>query len=168
MPSGKNRVPMSMLREVLSEYGFQSVSTYIASGNVMLSSPSSAQEVEARVHELIKEEIGPEIVVIAREPEEVKLVLQESPYGGEFDPSRIFYTFFATPPEESKVEQLLALDIDENQLRIGKHAAYMYIPGSAARSNLNNNFLEKKLGVSATTRNGNTLSKLIELCSKSS
>ena len=37
-----------------------------------------------------------------------------------------------------------------------------YIPGSAARSKLSNNFLEKKLGVSTTTRNYNTMKKLIE------
>jgi uncharacterized protein (DUF1697 family) len=39
----------------------------------------------------------------------------------------------------------------------------MYIPGSAARSRLNNNFLERKLGTPLTTRNRNTLAKLVEM-----
>ena len=35
---GKNKVPMAPLRELLEELGYSSVSTYIASGNVILSS----------------------------------------------------------------------------------------------------------------------------------
>ena len=34
MPSGKNRLPMSRLREVLGEAGYSRVRTYIQSGNV--------------------------------------------------------------------------------------------------------------------------------------
>jgi uncharacterized protein (DUF1697 family) len=35
---GKNKVPMAPLRELLEELGYSNVSTYIASGNVILSS----------------------------------------------------------------------------------------------------------------------------------
>ena len=37
---GKNKVPMARLRELLEELGYSDVSTYIASGNVILSSDS--------------------------------------------------------------------------------------------------------------------------------
>ena len=38
-----------------------------------------------------------------------------------------------------------------------------YLPKDASRSKLNNNFIEKKLKIVATTRNFNTLSKLIAM-----
>ena len=39
----------------------------------------------------------------------------------------------------------------------------MYLPKDASRSKLGNNFLEKKLKIIATTRNFNTLSKLVAM-----
>ncbi len=45
----------------------------------------------------------------------------------------------------------------------GEGNASSYIPGNAARSKLSNVKLEKKLGVAATTRNFNTLKKMVEI-----
>jgi uncharacterized protein (DUF1697 family) len=42
---GRNRVPMAQLRELLEDLGFEDVSTYIASGNVLLRSDLPAGEV---------------------------------------------------------------------------------------------------------------------------
>jgi uncharacterized protein (DUF1697 family) len=43
---GKNKVPMAALRECLEKLGFADVTTYIASGNVILSSDKSAKAVK--------------------------------------------------------------------------------------------------------------------------
>ena len=39
------------------------------------------------------------------------------------------------------------------------------VPGRSRRTKLSNNFLEKRLGVTATMRNWNTVTKLAELTS---
>lgn len=46
---GKNKVPMARLRQCLEEAGFTSVSTYIASGNVILDSGDAPAVVRARI-----------------------------------------------------------------------------------------------------------------------
>ena len=46
---GKNIIPMAGLKECLVELGFANVSTYIASGNVMLASDRSAAEIQSRI-----------------------------------------------------------------------------------------------------------------------
>ena len=46
MPSGKNKVPMAQLREVLMRGGFGNVRTYVQSGNVLVDSGLSAHESE--------------------------------------------------------------------------------------------------------------------------
>jgi uncharacterized protein (DUF1697 family) len=55
---GKNKVPMAPLRELLEELGYSDVSTYIASGNVILSSDRSAgaikRETEAALPKAFK------------------------------------------------------------------------------------------------------------------
>lgn len=52
---GKNKVPMAALRESLEELGFSDVSTYIASGNVILRSNKSAEDVEAQIETALPE-----------------------------------------------------------------------------------------------------------------
>ena len=54
MPTGKNRIPkMSFLQEILSTE-FDSVRTYIQSGNIVLISDRSRSEIAKKVFELIK------------------------------------------------------------------------------------------------------------------
>ena len=50
---GKNKVPMALLRACLEELGYSNVVTYIASGNVILSSERSAGEVKRQVEEAL-------------------------------------------------------------------------------------------------------------------
>jgi uncharacterized protein (DUF1697 family) len=163
MPTGKNKVPMAQLREVLMNAGFNNVRTYIQSGNALVDSKLSSKEVEAHVHELIKKYIGPDLVVVARTGRQLQKVLDENPFKQGYDVSRIFFVLFAEPTPSQKVKELLRQDFSPEELAITKNAAYMYIPGTYGRGTLSNNFLEKKLGVSATMRNFNTMNKLIEM-----
>lgn len=160
MPTGKNKVPMAQLRDVLSEGGFRTVRTYIASGNALVETDLSANAAEKRVHELIKRHIGPDLVVVARTGAQLQKMLDENPFERGCDLSRVFFTSFVVPPPPQKVKELLRQDFSPEKLVITKRGGYLCIPGSAARSKLSNNFLERTLGVSATTRNFNTLSKL--------
>lgn len=46
---GKNIIPMAGLKKCLEELGFAEVSTYIASGNVMLASDKPAKAIKSRI-----------------------------------------------------------------------------------------------------------------------
>ncbi|HUX49370.1 MAG TPA: DUF1697 domain-containing protein [Spirochaetia bacterium] len=61
---GKNRVPMVALRESLESLGFANVSTYIASGNVILDSDMEAEEIRTRIEQTLPErfELDSELV----------------------------------------------------------------------------------------------------------
>lgn len=164
-PSGKNKVPMGELREVLARACFENVRTYIQSGNALVDTTLFAREVEEQVHELIKSLIGPELVVVARTRMELQRVLDDNPFKEGYDISRVFFVLFADSPPAHKVKELLAQDFGDEKLAVTEHAAYLYIPGAYGRGKLSNNYLEKKLGVSATMRNANTMRKLIEMSS---
>lgn len=160
MPMGKNKVSMARLRDVLSAGGFENVRTYIASGNAIVETGLSAKGTEKLVHDLIQQHIGPDLVVVARTGAQLQKMLDESPFGIGCDVSRLFFTSFVVPPPAQKVQELLRQDFSPDKLVITKRGAYLCIPGSVARSKLSNNFLERKLGASATTRNFNTMSRL--------
>ena len=163
MPTGKNRVPMAALREVLADAGYENVRTYIASGNALVDSGKSAREIEKHVHDLIKKHIGPELTVVVRTGAELQKVLDNNPFTNKYDLSRVFFTLFALAPTPSVVKELTAQDFGDEEIVITKHAAYLYLPGNAARSKLTNAYLERKLSVTMTARNFNTITKLIEL-----
>ena len=163
MPTGKNKVPMAQLREVLTEAGFRNVRTYIQSGNALVDTDLSTKEVETLVHNLIKQHIGADLAVMARTPSQLKKILDENPFNSGHDLSRVFFVLFEKSPPAKKVKELLANDYSPEKLAITKNAAYMYIPGTYGRGILSGGFLEKKLDVPATMRNFNTTSKLIEM-----
>jgi uncharacterized protein (DUF1697 family) len=52
---GRNKVPMAPLRELLEELGYTNVSTYIASGNVMLDSPRRPARIKQDVERALPE-----------------------------------------------------------------------------------------------------------------
>lgn len=166
MPTGKNRVPMAQLREILSEAGFMNVKTWIQSGNVVLDTALPLKVVERKVHNLIKENIGADLAIVARTNKQLQHMLDNIPFGNGYDLSRIFFTLFAEKPSSDKAAELMNIDFKEERLIVDGDKAYSYIPGNAARSKLSNNMLEKRLGIAATTRNFNTMSKMVELSSR--
>ncbi|MEO7294851.1 MAG: DUF1697 domain-containing protein [Candidatus Limnocylindria bacterium] len=50
---GRNKVPMAALRELLESHGHTKVSTYIASGNVILSSEGTAATIKRELEEAL-------------------------------------------------------------------------------------------------------------------
>ena len=50
---GRNKVPMAALRQLLEELGYTDVASYIASGNVLLSSDRPAGEIKDRIEEAL-------------------------------------------------------------------------------------------------------------------
>lgn len=164
MPTGKNRVPMAQLREVLSEAGFAGVRTWIQSGNAILRTDMAPKALETRVSELIRTHIGADLAVAVRTAAEVRQILDGNPFTADDDDlSRVFFVTLIDAPSPEKTAALLAQDFGSERLVITPYAAYMYVPDTYGRGKLSNNFLEKKLGVAATTRNFNTLRKMVEM-----
>ncbi|MDO5091787.1 MAG: DUF1697 domain-containing protein [Cardiobacteriaceae bacterium] len=161
MPSGKNAVKMAALREALGKHGLADVSTWIQSGNIALSSADDAATLAQRVHDILQRDLGVDIV---KNADELAAILAEQPFA-DAAPARIFYTLYNTAPDAALLASALAEDFGDNRLAAGEHALYMHIPGDASRSKLSNNALEKRLRITLTTRNRNTLAKMLELVS---
>ena len=162
-PSGKNKISMNRLREVLEKAGFTHVRTYIQSGNAFVDTELPARTVEKSVRDRIRNQIGPDLVVLARTGVQLEELLEANPFTKGYDMSRVFFVSFAETPPAERVREVRSLDFSPEKLVFGENTAYMYIPGAYGRGTLSGNFLEKKLGVSATMRNFNTMKKLVEM-----
>ncbi len=161
MPSGKNAVKMADVRIVLGDNGFNNVRTWIQSGNIALESKWAADETATRIHELLHTRLNVDLAVIVKTPNQLREILDGNPFSGStYDPKRVFFTLCNAPLVDTR--DLAAQDFGDEKLHICPCAAYLYIPQDASRSKLSNAFLEKQLGLSLTTRNGNTLRKMVD------
>ena len=163
MPTGKNRIPkMSVLQEILLSE-FDNVRTYIQSGNIVLTSNKSPWEITNKVSELIKLHIGAELSSIVTTKEKVKEILNKNPFWADYNIGRIFFTLTNDTLSPELVDKISQEKFESEELRIIEDKLYMYLPKDASRTKLNNNYLERKLKIVATTRNFNTLQKLLDI-----
>ena len=81
---GKNKVPMAPLRELLEELGYENVSTYIASGNVILSSDRPAAEIKREIEEVLPKTFRLDsdlIAVLVLSHAQLRAVVRKKPKG---------------------------------------------------------------------------------------
>jgi uncharacterized protein (DUF1697 family) len=81
---GKNKVSMAALREGLEDLGFSDVSTYIASGNVILRSDKGAAAVQAQIEKALPERFDLDddlIKALALSVDQLQAVVDDKPAG---------------------------------------------------------------------------------------
>ena len=161
-PTGRNRVPVAELRAALTDAGLGDVRTYIQSGNVIAKSPLEQTAIESLVHQVIAREIGADIAVLARTHEEIERIVAGNPFPPDAA-SRTCFTLLASAPASPLVEALRGQDFSPDDVRIVATTIYTLYATKLSDSKFHNNYFERKLKVAATTRNFNTLSRLVEL-----
>jgi uncharacterized protein (DUF1697 family) len=159
-----NRISMPELRAALEEAGYEDVATYLQSGNVVFESPLSAPKVVRAVEELVRERFGLEIPVVVRSAKQLAEVVRRDPLGKEAaDPKRYQVSFLDRKLSGKAVERLEAAAGEGERLEVSGREVYAWHPEGVARSKLWALLAGTSLGVTATSRNWTTVTKLVEL-----
>ena len=164
MPYGRNKVPMATLRAILSEAGLRDVETYIQTGNVIAKSELERAELETLVHNEIRERIGAHIPAIARTAEQFRAVFEQNPFAN-VDNKRVYFSLFQECPSREQRDKFLLTEFSPDTVRLSDDALYTLYHTKHSDSKFTNNFFEKQLKVTSTSRNFNTMSRLVELSS---
>ena len=160
-PNGKNAIPkMSYLVDILTEAGFQQVRTYIQSGNIILESNLALETIRERVHTLIKEKIGADLKIIIKNKDFLENIVQENPFGEHYLYDRVHVIFYQEPIQSLPLEKL-KIDYGEEEICVGNHCLYLYLPRTAKQKKLHTNYLEKLFNVDLTMRKLNVVEKLL-------
>jgi uncharacterized protein (DUF1697 family) len=160
----RNRIAMPALREALSDAGFEDVRTYVQSGNVVLGSELSEEELVARCEEVISDSFGLDINVVSRTGDELADVVARNPLKAVAEnPRRYQVSFLARQPDPEVVQRLMGLKAPEEDLEAIGRELYAWHPEGVARSKLWAALADKRLGVSATARNWTTVTTLLEM-----
>jgi len=83
---GKNPVAMADLRAAFQAEGYESVSTYIQSGNVLFESDASRDSLEGDLEAMLERRFGLSTVVVVRSHTQLRNVVDKAPDGLGEDP----------------------------------------------------------------------------------
>ena len=160
----RNRLAMPRLREELAAAGFEQVSTYVQSGNVVLSSRAAPARLARSFRALLAERFALDVEVIVRTREELAEVVRRNPLADvAVNPKRYQVSFLEREPDPAVVRALGELAAgDERFAAIGREL-YAWHPDGVARSKLWAKLAGPSLGVPATARNWSTVTSLLAL-----
>ncbi len=164
--SGKNLIKMKDFQVLLQENGFINVTTYIQSGNIIFESQlSDIKEIENKISQLIKKEYGFDVPIIVLTLTDLENLIEYNPFAAEAneEPTKVLISFFRDLPSPKLIDELKSREYETEKFKFEKKYAYLHCMNGYGKAKINNNFLENKLKVIATTRNWKTILKLFEI-----
>lgn len=166
---GKNKMPMAELRKTLEGIGLSRVSTYIQSGNVLFESSEGEEALRRKIGEGLMSAFGFAPAIVLRTVEQFRAVVDGYPFSAaEIEASKasasgesLYVTLLEEEPAAERIDKLRAGSYGADRFRVSGRDIYLLFAESVRNSKLAANV--EKLGVAATTRNWNTIGKLLQL-----
>ncbi len=159
------RVPMAAFRDLLVDLGFADARTWIVSGNAWFTSPrTSGEAIAAEIERALETKLGFAVAVVARSLGELDGVIAGNPFPGAAADGRRFYAVLLSA--DPAPERLAAIDpaaVAPDLFAAGDRVIYAWYRQGLAGSRLAGLLTDRGLGVVATARNWNTITKLAEL-----
>jgi len=163
---GNKLVPMARLRALLLAMGFSGVATLLQRGNAVFSAKQqSAAKLGQQIEKAIEREFGFSVGVVMRTSAQLRAVLDANPLQVPADAgSRCLITFLSGPPDTSVLHALDPSAFIPDEFRHAGQEIYAHFPNGIGTSKLAAALGSARLGVTATARNLNTVTKLLALC----
>lgn len=154
---GNRKVEMKKLKSLFEKLGYQNVSTYINSGNVIFESTRSKEVLTQEIVKNLKKEFGFEIQTLLKTAKEMKKIAKAIPAEWQNDAKQKTDVAYLFEDADSK-KTLNELPINKDYINI------LYVKGAVIwnvnRKNYNKSRLNKVIGhkiyQSMTVRNVNT------------
>ena len=163
---GHRKITMKSLNILLQTMGFENIHTYIQSGNIILNSDKNAEIILKELESYLEKEYGFIVKVFLRTEEEWNKMIKNNFLEIE-DKSKLFVAFLDQIPDNNKIKDLQEIKFETEMWNCQKDNLYFSTPTGIGKSKLNNNLIEKKLSVGATSRNWRTILKIQEISTNS-
>ncbi len=167
---GHRKILMADLKNLFIELGFFDVETYIQSGNVIFSAKNglSCSNLSVKIQQKIKEIYGFDVPSIIISAVDFIKVMQNNPYVKDHKKEGLFLSFLSNIPAEEELLEINKYSFLPDKFEIFESFVFGYCEGKYHQTKISNQFFEKKLNVSATTRNWKTVLKISEMVLPSS
>ncbi|MEO6582136.1 MAG: DUF1697 domain-containing protein [Sphingomicrobium sp.] len=146
---------MTELKCVAEELGFGSPRTFIASGNLLFTSPKPEAAVKTMTEAAVEQHMAKPIAVMVRSAREMAAVVKGNPFAAE-PGNKVVSIFLNDPPSRDAIAG--ARNLADERMALGTREIYVHYPSGQGVSKLRIPAAEK-----GTVRNMNTVAKLAEL-----
>jgi uncharacterized protein (DUF1697 family) len=161
---GRGKIAMADLRALCADLGYQHVETLLQSGNVVFTAKGSAATIQRALADAVADHMKADTKVMVRTGTQLASVIESNPLRRPPpDAKRFFVAFLDSKPRAPAVTALEAEKFGDERFWVAGTEVYALCPRGAADTKLTNALWEKRLGVAATMRNWNTVTKLAEL-----
>lgn len=164
--SGHKKIKMTDLKELFEKLGHGDVTTYIQSGNVIFSSNEQIELIKDNIEKAIEKNYAFSVKVLVKPAADFPNILEKMPFKNvtvEKDGSKILVTFLSEKPTAPDIEIFKEKALPSEKLIFADQLFYLHCPDGYGKTKLSNEYIERKLKTSATTRNLKTVAKLCEL-----
>lgn len=163
---GKNkRVQMAPLRELLERLGYADVKTLVNSGNAVLASSKKPATLAKEIEERVESELRIDVQVLVRSRDELAKVVDGNPFPVDAGQGpKLHVMFLSCALAERDLGDVDPAAFEPNRFKLSGREIYLSCPyGMMGAAEMLDALSEKRLGVTATTRNWNTVTKLLTL-----
>ncbi|MFB9110599.1 DUF1697 domain-containing protein [Flavobacterium gyeonganense] len=167
--SGHNMMKMEALKTMLQNIGFTNVRTYLQSGNVFV---DTDEESASKVGFMIKQEIfkvfGHEVPVVVIAKEDLELCFKNNPFlkEKEVDSKKLYVAFVSIALKKESINDLKISQFKPDEASIDGNRIFIKYAIGAGKTRFDQKYIEKKLNVTATIRNWNTVTNLLNIYSE--
>ncbi|GGN01860.1 DUF1697 domain-containing protein [Streptomyces fuscichromogenes] len=164
---GNKKLPMAELRTLMTGLGHDFVRTYLQSGQaVFTSGHGGTDSLAAELAEAIEERFGFSVDVLVRDHAYLRAVAEACPFpAAELEARQLHVTYLSEPAAPERYADIDPAAHLPEEFRLGDRALYLYAPDGLGRSKLAEALSRPRVhkGLIATTRNWNTVVRLVEL-----
>jgi uncharacterized protein (DUF1697 family) len=146
---GRRRALSSELRAALQDAGFDEVSTFRASGNVVLASRATERRLAAVIEEALAQRLGFSVEVYVRSAEELRGVIERGTSVAQQADASVTagqVGFLRGAPSKAKQAQVLGYATEHDRLAVGDRELLWLRRHDAPRFDLNLRAIERLIG----------------------
>lgn len=160
------RIRMEDLRALYGSLDLSDVRTLVQSGNVVFrTAERDPERLTARLEKAFVRKFGFHSDHILRTIPDMRGVIAANPFATRknLEPSKLLVTFLGGDPGEAARRKVRAIQVEPEELHIIGREMYVYFHNGMGRSKLPFAALDRALGITGTSRNWNSVTKLLAL-----
>jgi uncharacterized protein (DUF1697 family) len=164
--SGHNMIKMEALKTTLEAIGFKNVQTYIQSGNVFV---DTDEDNASKVGFVIKQEIfkvfGHEVPIVVINKQDLEACFKNNAFLKEKDADikKLYVAFISIALRSDSINDLKISQFKPDEASIDENRIFIKYDIGAGKTRFDQKYIEKKLNVTATIRNWNTVTQLLKI-----
>jgi uncharacterized protein (DUF1697 family) len=161
---GTSVIRMADLRRHFEDFGYEDVSTYIQTGNVIFAAPkTAASKLEQQIEQQLSQVTGWNSRAFVRTQAQLKAAAKANPFTPQNDPDLVCHlVILAKKPSAANIAKLEAMSDEDYSFSVDGSVVYFSYPKRVAGQRRSIN-IEKILGVAGTSRTWKVIDTLIEL-----